>query len=149
VNPPRVFFDADVIFSAAASPHQYGASQVTLRLAQYTLIDGIASEQSVAEAERNLRSKLPESLPAFREIVRSCLRVVPNPEPASLMAYRGMADTEDLPILVAAVNAGCGRLFTFNTRHFWPPPSLIMVERPGQFLVTLRAMLGQFAGGQP
>lgn len=149
MSPPRIFFDADVIFAAAASPRQYGASLVTLRLAQYTILDGIASEQSVGEAERNLSTKLPETLPAFREIVRSCLRIVPNPGPEALAACRGMADLDDLPLLAAAVNAGCDRLLTFNMRHFWPPPSLIVVERPGQFLVTVRELLAQLAVDQP
>jgi hypothetical protein len=91
-----------------------------LRLAEITLIEAITSEQVLVEAERNLAAKLPEALPTFRLLVERSLQVVPSPRPAALTPYTGMADPKDLPILVAAVQAECPWLVTFNQRHFQP-----------------------------
>ena len=56
------------------------------------------SHQVIVEVERNLQRKLPSALPSFRLIVDRCLRVVPDPQPADLSPYCGLADPEDLPI---------------------------------------------------
>ena len=100
---PRVFVDADVLFSGAAGPSQHGASLVVLRMAEITLIDAVASHQVAVEVERNLTVKLPQALPAFRLIAGRCLRLVPDPRPVDLSPYDGLADVKDLPILVAAL----------------------------------------------
>ena len=100
---PHVFVDADVLFAGAANPSEHGASLVILRLAELTLIEAVASRQVVTEAERNLAAKLPRALPAFRLLVDRCLRVEPDPPPAGLTSYEGLADPKDLPILVAGM----------------------------------------------
>lgn len=117
-SKPRVFIDADVLFAGAASPTERGASLVTLRLAEITLIDALTSQQAIVEAERNLSEKLPHKLPEFRLIVSRCLQVVSDPKPEDLIPYKGAADPKDLPILVAAIHEHCPYLFTFNVRHF-------------------------------
>ena len=88
-NPsrPRVFIDADVLFAGAASPSVYGASLLILRLAEITLIEAIASEQVMAEAERNLTTNLPHALPAFNHLVGRCLKICPDPEPVDLGVF--------------------------------------------------------------
>ncbi|MBC7249776.1 MAG: hypothetical protein H5T62_05770 [Anaerolineae bacterium] len=57
INPPklRVFVDADVLFAGAASPGKHGASLLILRMAEITLIEAVASQQVITEAERNCR----------------------------------------------------------------------------------------------
>jgi hypothetical protein len=45
---------------------------VILRMAEITLIDAVASQQIVSEAERNLAAKIPEALPAFRLLASRC-----------------------------------------------------------------------------
>ena len=84
---PRVFVDADVLFAGAASPSQYGASLLILRLGELTLIDAVASEQVVTEAERNLTAKMPHALPLFRLLVECALTVVPNPSADDLAPH--------------------------------------------------------------
>jgi hypothetical protein len=42
----NVFVDADVIFAGAASPSEYSASNVVLRMAEITLINAITSAQA-------------------------------------------------------------------------------------------------------
>ncbi|MBU0495444.1 MAG: PIN domain-containing protein [Chloroflexi bacterium] len=142
-GPPKpcVLVDADVLFAGAASPSQHGASLVILRMAEITLIEALASEQVITEAERNLADKLPSALPAFRLLVSRCLRIVPDPSPADLAAHVGLADPKDLPILVAARRAGCQWLVTFNVRHYQPGVPDVQVVRPGEFLLRVRDLL--------
>ena len=138
---PRVFVDADVIFAGAASPSEHSASLVILRLAEITLIEAITSQQAIVEAERNLKQKLPQTLPTFRLLVDRCLQVVANPQPAELTDYAGIADAKDLPILIAAVREACPWLVTFNIRHFQPGHPEVAVLKPGDFILHIRERL--------
>lgn len=141
-NPkPHVFVDADVLFAGAAASQQYGASLVVLRMAEITLIDAFASEQVIVEAERNLATKLPGALNAFRLLVSRSISVTANPAVPDLAQYSGLADAKDLPILVAALQAHCAWLITFNTRHFQPGHPDITVLRPGEFVLRVRYLL--------
>jgi predicted nucleic acid-binding protein len=143
MNKPVVFLDADVIFAGAAAPTDHSASHVVLRLGEITLIDCVTSSQAVTEVERNLADKLPHKLPELRLIFSRCLRIVPDPEPAALTPYRGQADPKDLPILVAALQQGCRFLLTFNIRHYTPAIDEITIQRPGDFLTTVRTLLAR------
>jgi hypothetical protein len=140
---PRVFVDADVLFAGAVGPSEQGASLMILRMAEITLIEAVASQQVVVEAERNLAAKLPQASPAFRLIVSRCLRVVPDPQPADLLCYTGLADPKDLPILVAAQREGCPWLITFNVRHYQPGHPDVAVLRPGEFVLRVRDLLAR------
>ena len=95
----------------------------------------------ITEAERNLAEKLPDALPAFRLIVSRCLRVVPDPDPADLAVFAGLADPKDLPILVAAVRGGCPWLVTFNVRHFRPGHLAVQALPPGELILRVRGRL--------
>ncbi len=149
MKKPVVFLDADAIFAGAAAPTEHGASHVILRMAEITLIECVTSQQAVTEVERNFEQKLPDKLPELRLILRRCLRVVPDPEPEALAAHEGKADPKDLPILVAALLSDCRYLLTFNLRHYHPPASEITVQRPGDFLVTVRALLTKLESETP
>ena len=137
----RVFVDADVLFAGSAAPSRHGASLVVLRMAELTLIEALASQQVIVEAERNLAEKLPNALPAFRLIVDRSLRVVPDPVPSDLTPYAGLADPKDLSILVAAVRENCPLLVTFNLRHFQPGHPAVRVLPPGDLIQRVRATL--------
>lgn len=137
----RVFVDADVLFAGSAAPGRHGGSLVVLRMGELTLIEAIASQQVIVEAERNLGEKLPNALPAFRAIVERSLRVVPDPDPADLTPYAGLADPKDLPILVAAVRESCPLLVTFNLRHFQPGHPAVRVLPPGDLVQRARITL--------
>ena len=141
-NPKlRVFVDADVLFAGSASPSEYGASLLVLRLGELTLIDAVTSEQVVTEAERNLEAKMPQAFPLFRLLVSRALTVVPDPQPEEVAAHVGLADPKDLPILVAALNAGCPWLVTFNLRHYRPGHPKVKVVRPGELVRRVRETL--------
>lgn len=138
---PRVFVDADVIFAGSASPSEHGASLVTLRLGEITLIDAVTSRQAVTEAERNLAAKIPEAVPTFRLLVKRSLRVVPDPSRQDVAPYKGMADPKDLPLLVAAVQERCQWLVTFNVDDFAPGHPDVAVLPPGVFIQRVRTVL--------
>ena len=140
-NKPRVLVDADVLFAGAAAPSEHSASLVVLQLAEITLIDALTSRQAITEAERNLEARLPQTLPTFRLLVSRSLHIVPDPHPEDLVACEGAADEKDLPILVAAVQAQCPWLVTFNVRHFQPGHPTVTVLRPGDFIQRVRAQL--------
>lgn len=143
LQKPRVFIDADALFAGAASPSDHGASLVVLRMAEITLIDAFASEQVIAETERNLRNKLPKALPAFRVLVQRCLQIVPDPAVLETERHIGKADAKDLPILVAALREGCPWLITFNVRDYQPGDPAVTVLSPGDFVQEIRYLLGR------
>ena len=138
-----VFLDADVIFAGSAAPTEHSASQIILQLGEMTLLDCVTSTQAVIEVERNLVDKLPSKLSEFRLIVSRSLRVILDPELKELRKYKGQADPKDLPILVAAIREKCSSLLTFNVRHYNPTAGKIAVQRPGEFVKTVRAVLLQ------
>jgi predicted nucleic acid-binding protein len=138
---PRVFVDADVLFAGAASPSAHSASLVILQLAEITLIKAMTSRQVITEVERNLEAKLPQTLPIFHLLVNRSLDIVPDPRPDDLIAYDGAADDKDLSILVAAVQAHCPWLVTFNLRHFQPGHHEVTVLQPGDFVQRIRERL--------
>jgi predicted nucleic acid-binding protein len=143
---PRIFIDADVLFAGAASPNEHSASNLLLRMAELTLIEAITSTQVITEAERNLLDKIPNALPAFQMLVSRCLRVVEDQDPAEIAKYVGLANSEDLPILAAAVQEECSLLVTFNTRHYQPGHPSVSVLKPGDLVLRIRYLLARLSG---
>ncbi|MBI4674099.1 MAG: hypothetical protein HY741_20840 [Chloroflexi bacterium] len=144
----KVFVDADVIFAGSTAPSEHGASHVVLRMGEITLLDCITSAQAITEVERNLQEKLPAKLPEFHLIVNRSLRVVADPEFGELSAYRGHAEPEDLPLLVAALRETRPYFLTFNLRHYHPRGLPIRVMRPGDFLAAVRERLTALAANK-
>jgi len=143
---PRIFIDADVLFAGAASPNEHSASNLLLRMAELTLIEVVASTQVITEVERNLQDKMPKALPAFQLLVSRCLRVVADPDPAELAEYAGLANPEDLPILVAALREESSLLATFNVRHYQPGHPSVAVLKPGDLVLRVRYLLARLSG---
>jgi hypothetical protein len=137
----RVFFDSDVIFAGAASPNEYSASLVLLRMAEITLIKAITCEQVITEVERNLSQKIPRALPAFHLLVSRCLIIAAVPEKKELIKYAGLANEKDLPILVAAFREKCELLTTYNIKHFQPGVPGVNVLKPGDLILKVRYLL--------
>jgi hypothetical protein len=137
----RVFFDADVIFAGSASPRDYGASLVLLRMAEITLIQALTSRQVVEEVKRNLKDKIPSALPAFQMITTRCLMIVDDPDPAEVDIFKGCADDKDLPILVAARRENCSLFTTYNIRHYQPGIPGITILTPGDLVLKVRYQL--------
>jgi hypothetical protein len=140
-HKPRVFVDADVLFAGAASPSENSASLVVLRIAEITLIEALTCQQVITEAERNLSTKLPPALSAFRLLVDRCLRVVPDPTPEQLAPHADIANSKDLPILVSTILETCPFLVTFNVRDYEPAHPDVTVLKPGEFVLRVRDLL--------
>jgi len=140
---PRVLVDADVLLAACASPSEQGASLVILRMAEITLLEAYTPKQVIEEVRRNLAAKLPRAWPAMQTIVARCLTVLPDPTTEEVAAYAGLAQEKDLPILVAALQARCQWLVSFNVRHFQPGHVGVAVVRPGEFLTRVRDRLSR------
>jgi predicted nucleic acid-binding protein len=138
---PRIFIDADVLFAGSASPNQYSASLVLLRMAEISLIKAITSQQVITEVERNLEQKFPAALTSFRMLVSRCLEVLPDPSQQEVDVLTGSADPKDLPILAAAVQHNCQFLTTFNTKHFQPGVKTLTVLSPGDLVQRVRYLL--------
>jgi predicted nucleic acid-binding protein len=143
---PRIFIDADVLFAGAASPNEHSASNLLLRMAELTLIEAITSTQVITEVERNLQDKMPKALPAFQLLVSRSVRVVADTDAAELAEYAGLANLEDLPILVAAAREGCSLLATFNLRHYQPGHPSVAVLKPGDLVLRVRYLLARLSG---
>jgi len=152
LNPPgycgclllaKVFIDADVLFAGSASPSEFVASLVVLRMAEITLIKAVTSQQVITEAERNLAQKMPATLPAFQLLVQRCLVVVSDPKPADLSDLKGLADEKDLPILGAKLREKCNWLVTSNVLDYQPGHPDIVILKPGAFLTEARYLLSQ------
>lgn len=143
---PRIFFDADVLFAGAASPNEHSASNLLLRMAELTLIEAITSTQVITEGERNLLDKMPKALPAFQLLISRSLRIVADSAPAELVEYEGLANSEDLPILVAAVQEKCSLLATFNLRHYQPGHPSLAILKPGDLVLRVRYLLARLSG---
>jgi len=136
---PRIFIDANVLIAGSASVS--GASHIILHLSDLTVIECIISQQVKVEAERNLREKMPQALPAFGLLVESAVKLVDDPDENQLVSLQGQAHVEDLPLLAAALLYRCHYLVTFNVRHYRPEGEKIVVLRPGEFLYRIRQQL--------
>ncbi|MBA3875361.1 MAG: hypothetical protein C0498_00250 [Anaerolinea sp.] len=136
---PSVFVDADVLIAGSVSTS--GASHLILQLGELGLIDVVSSDQAHGEAMRNITRKLRDASETFERLVHAACRWVPTPRPDDVASYLGEADEKDLPILVAAAQAGCRVLITFNVRDFHPRSLDVVVETPAAFVERLRGHL--------
>lgn len=141
----RVMVDADVLFAGSATSSPDSASLIVLRLGELTLIDAVACEQAVVEAERNLANKVLAAVPIFRQITEASLRRVPDPSADDVRALGGLAHAKDLPILAAAVREQCDVLVTFNERDYRPGHPAVEVVTPGVLVQRVRGSVAATA----
>ncbi len=109
---PRVFLDANVLFSASLGGPVWEAIWGVADAGGYELV---TSPFALVEARENLKRKRPGSLSTLSERLR-LVRLVPEAEPEPWMT--NLLPPKDLPILAAAAAAGCRALLTGDMRHF-------------------------------
>jgi len=131
----------------AGSASATGASRLLLKAAELGLVEGVTSQQAATEAARNLSEKLPSVVPAFQELLASCVTVLPDPSAEQENALRGQAHPEDLPLLAAAVQSRSHFLVTFNVRHYFPTGGSLRVLRPGALMTIIRQQLIEMTQG--
>lgn len=133
----RLFFDANVLFTAAHNPR--GKAALVIELGSGGQWRLLTSSYAVAEARRNLTAKFPASLP-YLETVLAAFTVgthrtdIPCPD--------GLED-KDRPIFQAACGGSATHLLTADLNDFglWMNrPDLthgIIVQTVAQFLDSL------------
>jgi len=106
----RVFLDANVLLSAA-----WRSDAGLQRLWRLEGVELLSSSHAVEEARRNLETS------AQRGRLTRLLRKVHLVEPEHFTLPRGIRLPEkDLPILLAAIDAGASHLLTGDWEHFGP-----------------------------
>ncbi len=112
----RLFLDANVLFSAAHSPH--GRARALFTLARLKRCDLFSSPHAIEEAKRNLQLKYPDDSAELEELV-SVLVVTSEAKPESVVWATDLSlPSEDAPILAAAVEAKVDLLVTGDRKHF-------------------------------
>lgn len=110
----RVFLDANVIFSAAKSAGAVRELLKRLRAAGHGLC---VNAYVLAEAERNLATKFPESLSALASLAQDW-----DCSPTHLHRMTdlptGLLPPKDEPVSAAAIQLGCTHLVTGDHTHF-------------------------------
>lgn len=112
----KLFFDANVVFSAA---HQEeGRAQAIVALARAGQCTVLVSAHALEEARRNLALK-SAGHEARLERLLAAVSLVPE-APRTLVAWAGEQGLppKDAPILAAAVHAGADLLVTGDRRDF-------------------------------
>ena len=124
----RLFLDANVLFSAAYRPNaglqrSWRLPEVQLCSSRYALEE--ARINLTETAQRHRLERLADKLSFHDSTSREILRGVNLPE-------------EDIPILLAAIEAHCTHLITGDLRHFGPylgkSLSGILVLTPADYL---------------
>ncbi|MHB1397696.1 MAG: PIN domain-containing protein [Trichloromonadaceae bacterium] len=108
----RLFFDANVLFTAAHNPD--GKAAFLLELGGEGHWRCLTSALAIEEARRNLARKYPDSLARFNAL-SACLEMVPD-QPAEVCPLALVE--KDRPIFAAALKASATHLLTGDHRHF-------------------------------
>lgn len=139
VRHVRIFCDSDVLIAGSASTT--GASHILLQLSELTLLTCLTSAYALTEAERNLSTKLPAALPAFRLLLQAAVEVLPDPPASVVQSVADHAHVKDVPILAGAIWGKADFLATFNIRHFQPRHTPPLILQPGKILARIRLSL--------
>lgn len=112
-RPRRVFFDANVLFSAALGGESFTALWDLLRRG---VISACTSPQCLDEVRRNVARKRPAAVERLEALIREVEAVE---APRQLVPWADAALPEDDGwVLAGAVECGAHVLLTGNTRHF-------------------------------
>ncbi|WP_053958184.1 PIN domain-containing protein [Sulfobacillus thermosulfidooxidans] len=142
IPPLRVFFDADVIIAGSASSE--GASHALSQVAEIGLIEGWTAFPVLDEVRRNLQQKIPRALPIFETLWPRCLHIGPDPDDSDLQKVMEYAHEKDRHVVAAALRIPTHWLVTFNGRHFYSPPGLVIL-RPAEANQRLRTLISDQA----
>jgi len=137
----RVFLDANVLFTAAYSPH--GLSALLMELGAAERVTLLTSPLAIVEAERNLEAKRPSALPALEQHL-AAVQVAREPTPADVQRLTpSELASKDRPLLAAAIAAEATHFVTGDVADFGPWMDRrarlpLRVMTPRQFLSEAR-----------
>jgi predicted nucleic acid-binding protein len=112
---PRIFADANILFSAAYSPGSRAAA--LLRLARGGYCQVLTSGYAIEEAQRNLQKHKPESLKPFAKLLYFIRRLPEGDLHHQEVCVAMGLDAGDVPILSAAIGKA-DILVTGDQMHF-------------------------------
>ncbi len=142
----NIFLDSSALIAGAIS--ETGAAHVLLQLGESEDILLTISEMVIVESERSIAKKSPRNLNDLRRLIKSAkLRIVNNPSKKEVEANLYLIeDSNDVPILLAAMKAKVDYLATHNRKHFLDDPKVaeraeIKIGTPGDVLVWIRENL--------
>jgi len=142
----KVFLDSSAVIAGVIS--STGAARVLLVMSETGQIETFISEHVIVESERSLARKVPHALPDFRQAIKDAKpKIFKNPTPKEIKDNLYLiADPEDVPILLSAVQAHVDYLATHNTKHFIDDPKVaeragIKIGTPGDVLAWIRENL--------
>jgi predicted nucleic acid-binding protein len=134
----KVFLDSNVILSGLFSdkgPPRLILDILSLGLPPLAALTGV---YNIIEVERNLRAKLPESLPVFRTALAALkAEIIPLPSAGDLMPWAGTTADRDLPVLVSAIKSEADVLVTGDTKDLLKLRDAalpLVVASPAEFL---------------
>lgn len=132
---PRVFLDANVLFSAGYNP-----SAGIGELWRLKTVELLTSRYAAAEAYRNMAEKYPDRLMQLDQVIAAC-GLVPE-APLQQLPTEVVLPEDDRPILQAALAANSDVLLS-GDNHFRPylgrAFGSLRIMRPRQFLVAMAA----------
>lgn len=112
----RVFIDSNVWFSAIYKP---GTCSQLIQMMRQSKWEEVISELILSEVLRNIEAKKPSASLLVSEYLKTINPiVVKNPDEAELNKYLDLAHTDDLPILVSAIQYHCQYFITGNIKDF-------------------------------
>ena len=139
----RIFADSSVLIAGCGS--RTGASRAVLTMAEIGLFKLVVSQQVLEECDRNLRKKLPASLPIFTQLLANINpEFQPDPSLEESLRWADIIEAKDTPILAAAVLANVDRLLSLNTKDFTAEvaaQSGLMIQTPAQFVREIREIV--------
>ena len=139
----RIFADSSVLIAGCGS--RTGASRAVLTMAEIGLFKLVVSQQVLEECDRNLRKKLPASLPIFTQLLANINpEFQPDPSLEESLRWADIIEAKDTPILAAAVLANVDRLLSLNTKDFTAEvaaQSGLMIQTPAQFVREIRELV--------
>jgi predicted nucleic acid-binding protein len=139
----KIFVDANILIAGSTS--RTGASHAVLKMGEIGLYTLVVSRQVLAETERNIRKKLPQSFIDYAALLAYAnLEIVPNPTDNEIATWMPIIEDSDAPILAAAVSANVDRLITLNTKDFTPEVANqcgLIIQTPGEFIQEIRHII--------
>jgi len=139
----KIFLDSSALIAGVISAA--GAARVLLVMSENGDIDLIISDHVITETERSLARKIPHALSDYRAVLKDAkIKIVRNPSAEEIQANLSMiADKDDVPILLAAIQAKVDYLATHNRKHFLDDPTVaekvgFKIGTPGDVLGWLR-----------
>ena len=142
----NIFLDSSALIAGAIS--DTGAAHVLLQLGETGDIILTISEMVLVESERVIAKKSPHNLNDLRRLIQTAkLRIVKDPSKEKVKANLYLIeDPNDVPILLAAMEAKVDCLTTHNRKHFLEDSKVaeragIKIGTPGDVIAWLREHL--------